>query len=176
MLAKLRDYLIESGSVTAIRVATIRRILHERGVSWQATKMWKTSNGPLARPWRPVTRPTTATLINLGMLLFMDEEGGAVVPMLMLGASGLAAALLWVAAHLHRRGPAGRAAGPPPANRPPVLVLSQYVEQFYAHELLAGGQGAIGNCSRTGSPTPSSSSTPCAGSPPAARSWTRTSS
>ncbi|MFB6820232.1 response regulator [Streptomyces virginiae] len=26
----------------------------------------------------------------------------------------------------------------------PVLVLSQYVDQLYAHELLAGGQGAIG--------------------------------
>ena len=26
----------------------------------------------------------------------------------------------------------------------PVLVLSQYVEQLYAHELLAGGQGGIG--------------------------------
>ncbi|SNX65387.1 DNA-binding NarL/FixJ family response regulator [Streptomyces sp. TLI_55] len=26
----------------------------------------------------------------------------------------------------------------------PVLILSQYVEQLYAHELLAGGQGAIG--------------------------------
>ncbi|KQV18850.1 MULTISPECIES: response regulator transcription factor [unclassified Kitasatospora] len=26
----------------------------------------------------------------------------------------------------------------------PVLILSQYVDQLYAHELLAGGQGAIG--------------------------------
>ncbi|GAA2381057.1 response regulator transcription factor [Streptomyces carpaticus] len=26
----------------------------------------------------------------------------------------------------------------------PVLVLSQYVEQLYAHELLAGGEGAVG--------------------------------
>lgn len=42
-LAKLRDHLIEAGYVTAISVETIRRILHERGVSWQATKMWKAS-------------------------------------------------------------------------------------------------------------------------------------
>src|SRR4051812_38763955 len=45
-LAKLRDYLIEAGHVDAISVETIRRILHERGVSWQATKTWKASNDP----------------------------------------------------------------------------------------------------------------------------------
>ncbi|MEV4754442.1 type II CAAX endopeptidase family protein [Micromonospora sp. NPDC049559] len=44
------------------------------------------------------------TLINLGMLLFMDEESGAVVPMVMLGASCLAAALVWAlaTASIHR--------------------------------------------------------------------------
>lgn len=36
------------------------------------------------------------TLINLGMLLFMDEESGAVVPMVLFGASCLVAALVWV--------------------------------------------------------------------------------
>ncbi|WP_051866074.1 CPBP family intramembrane glutamic endopeptidase [Streptosporangium roseum] len=35
------------------------------------------------------------TLINLGLLLFMDEESGAVVPMALFGASCLLAALLW---------------------------------------------------------------------------------
>jgi hypothetical protein len=45
-LAKLRDYLINAGYVTAISVETVRRILHERGVSWQATKTWKASTDP----------------------------------------------------------------------------------------------------------------------------------
>ncbi|HEY1180453.1 MAG TPA: CPBP family intramembrane glutamic endopeptidase [Phytomonospora sp.] len=35
------------------------------------------------------------TLINLGMLLFMDEESGAVAPMALFGASCLLAALVW---------------------------------------------------------------------------------
>ncbi|WP_433252188.1 lysostaphin resistance A-like protein [Streptosporangium sp. CA-135522] len=34
-------------------------------------------------------------LINLGLLLFMDEEAGAVLPMALFGAACLAAALLW---------------------------------------------------------------------------------
>ncbi|MFE9695026.1 IS630 family transposase [Micromonospora sp. NPDC005806] len=45
-LSKLRDYLIEAGYVTTISVETVRRILHERGVSWQATKTWKASTDP----------------------------------------------------------------------------------------------------------------------------------
>ncbi|MFG3700837.1 IS630 family transposase [Micromonospora sp. NPDC047620] len=45
-LAKLRDYLIDAGYVTTISVETVRRILHERGVSWQATKTWKASIDP----------------------------------------------------------------------------------------------------------------------------------
>ncbi|MEV7279920.1 CPBP family intramembrane glutamic endopeptidase [Streptomyces sp. NPDC093111] len=36
-------------------------------------------------------------LVNLGMLLFMDEESGAVPPMLLLGAACLTAAALWTA-------------------------------------------------------------------------------
>ncbi|MCW3845523.1 hypothetical protein ONA70_36225 [Micromonospora yasonensis] len=32
--------------MTTISVETLRRILHERGVSWQATKTWKASNDP----------------------------------------------------------------------------------------------------------------------------------
>ncbi|MGC5332875.1 transposase [Micromonospora sp. DT62] len=45
-LAKLRDYLLDAGYVAAVSVETIRRILHERGVSWQATKTWKASTDP----------------------------------------------------------------------------------------------------------------------------------
>ncbi|MDX3224372.1 type II CAAX endopeptidase family protein [Streptomyces sp. ME19-01-6] len=36
------------------------------------------------------------TLINLGMLLFMDEESGAVLPMVLFGAACLVAAVPWV--------------------------------------------------------------------------------
>ncbi|WP_230534014.1 hypothetical protein [Salinispora arenicola] len=45
-LTKLRDYLIAAGHVTTISVETVRRVLHERGVSWQATKTWKASTDP----------------------------------------------------------------------------------------------------------------------------------
>ena len=45
-LTKLRDYLVDTGRVSTVSVETIRRILHERGVSWQATKTWKLSNDP----------------------------------------------------------------------------------------------------------------------------------
>ncbi|MBT2444088.1 CPBP family intramembrane metalloprotease [Streptomyces sp. ISL-36] len=38
------------------------------------------------------------TLVNLGMLLFMDEESGAVTPMLLLGAACLVATVPWVVA------------------------------------------------------------------------------
>jgi hypothetical protein len=33
-LSKLRDYLIDTGRVTTISIETVRRILHERGVTW----------------------------------------------------------------------------------------------------------------------------------------------
>jgi transposase len=45
-LAKLRDYLIATGVVSAVSRETLRRILHEGGTSWQATKTWKASNDP----------------------------------------------------------------------------------------------------------------------------------
>lgn len=45
-LAKLREDLIAAGYVTTISVETVRRVLHERGVSWQATKTWKASTDP----------------------------------------------------------------------------------------------------------------------------------
>ena len=47
----------------------------------------------------------------------------------------------------------------------PVLVLSQYVEQLYARELLADRPAGSATCSRTGSPTSTSSSTRSAGWP-----------
>ncbi|MFH8369772.1 lysostaphin resistance A-like protein [Streptomyces sp. NPDC018031] len=57
------------------------------------------------------------TLINLGMLLFMDEESGAVLPMVLFGVSCLAAAVLWTWAAGSRRW-AGASA---PAKLPPVM-------------------------------------------------------
>ena len=45
-LAKLRDYLIEAKIVAAISRETIRQVLIEAGVSWQATKTWKASGDP----------------------------------------------------------------------------------------------------------------------------------
>ncbi len=42
----MRDYLIDVGYVSSISVETIRRVLRERGVSWQATKTWKASTDP----------------------------------------------------------------------------------------------------------------------------------
>ncbi|MFD8995904.1 CPBP family intramembrane glutamic endopeptidase [Streptomyces abikoensis] len=44
-------------------------------------------------------------LVNLGMLLFMDEESGAVPPMVLFGASCLVAAVVWTVARA-RRAPA----------------------------------------------------------------------
>jgi transposase len=45
-LAKLRDHLIETGVVESISAETVRRILAERGVSFQRTKTWKESPDP----------------------------------------------------------------------------------------------------------------------------------
>lgn len=58
-----------------------------------------------------------------------------------------------------------------------VLLLSQYVEERYAADLLATQtRAASATCSNNGSPTWRSSSTPCAASPRAAPHWTRRSS
>ncbi|MFI8521154.1 type II CAAX prenyl endopeptidase Rce1 family protein [Streptomyces sp. NPDC085481] len=45
------------------------------------------------------------TLVNLGMLLFMDEESGAVAPMVLFGAACLVAAVPWVVGAGRRRAP-----------------------------------------------------------------------
>jgi transposase len=45
-LTKLRDYLIGAAVVASISTETVRRILHDSGVRWQATKTWKTSTDP----------------------------------------------------------------------------------------------------------------------------------
>lgn len=45
-LPKLRDYLVAIGVVGQISVETLRQILRRGGVSWQATKTWKTSTDP----------------------------------------------------------------------------------------------------------------------------------
>ncbi len=74
------------------------------------------------------------------------------------------------AAELHRRGRAGGDRGAAPAIPGlPILILSQYVEQTYARELLAGGRGR-GRVPAQGPrrATRASSSRRCAGSPRAA--------
>ncbi len=53
----------------------------------------------------------------------------------------------------------------------PVLVLSQYVEQLYARELLAGGNGGIGYLLKDRVFDSAQSSTRSAGSPPGAPRW-----
>jgi transposase len=45
-LTKLRDYLLATAVVDTVSTETLRRILHEGGVSWQSTKTWKTSTDP----------------------------------------------------------------------------------------------------------------------------------
>ncbi|MEU8005593.1 IS630 family transposase [Catellatospora sp. NPDC049111] len=45
-LSKLRQHVIDTGLVGQVSRETLRRILHEGGVSWQATKTWKSSNDP----------------------------------------------------------------------------------------------------------------------------------
>lgn len=56
-------------------------------------------------------------LINLGMLLFMDEESGAVLPMVLFGASCLAAAGLWTWMSVGRP----RTVEAAPAKIPPIM-------------------------------------------------------
>ncbi|WP_461124165.1 IS630 family transposase [Saccharothrix stipae] len=45
-LAKLRAHLIDRGTVVAISRETLRRILHDGGVSWQTTSTWKSFTDP----------------------------------------------------------------------------------------------------------------------------------
>ena len=49
-LTKLCDYLIAAGLVATISREPLRRILHEGGMSWQATKTWKASHDPECLP------------------------------------------------------------------------------------------------------------------------------
>lgn len=56
-----------------------------------------------------------------------------------------------------------------------ILVLSQYVEESYATDLLEAGGGSA-TCSRTASPSSPTCPTRSAGSPRAAPCWTRRSS
>ncbi|WP_431894691.1 hypothetical protein [Micromonospora haikouensis] len=64
-LAKLRDYLIDAGYVTATSVETLRRILHEGGVSWQAS----------TRPRLYLNTMRTVVVCDpLGRLLFCGER------------------------------------------------------------------------------------------------------
>ena len=45
-LAKLREHLLDRGTVAAISKETLRRILRAGGVSWQTTTTWKASTDP----------------------------------------------------------------------------------------------------------------------------------
>src|SRR5689334_21232418 len=45
-LAKLREHLLAEGIVAQVSRETLRRILHEGGVSWQTTTTWKASPDP----------------------------------------------------------------------------------------------------------------------------------
>ncbi|GAA0936551.1 hypothetical protein GCM10009559_29030 [Pseudonocardia zijingensis] len=45
-LAKLRDHLLGEGVVAELSRETLRRILHQGGVSWQTTTTWKASTDP----------------------------------------------------------------------------------------------------------------------------------
>ena len=45
-LAKLREHLLDRGTVAAISRETLRRILRAGGVSWQTTTTWKASTDP----------------------------------------------------------------------------------------------------------------------------------
>jgi hypothetical protein len=45
-LAKLREHLLDRGTVAAISRETLRRILRAGGVLWQTTTTWKASTDP----------------------------------------------------------------------------------------------------------------------------------
>jgi transposase len=45
-LPKLRDYLMKKRIVPSVAIETLRRLLHEEGVSLQHTKTWKQSTDP----------------------------------------------------------------------------------------------------------------------------------
>ncbi|MFQ6269417.1 IS630 family transposase [Kutzneria viridogrisea] len=45
-LSKLRQHLLDRGTVVAISTETLRRILRAGGVSWQTTTTWKASTDP----------------------------------------------------------------------------------------------------------------------------------
>lgn len=45
-LTKLRDHLLAEGIVAELSRETLRRILHEGGISWQTTTTWKASPDP----------------------------------------------------------------------------------------------------------------------------------
>jgi transposase len=45
-LSKLTEYLVAAGVVASISRESVRQILRAGGISWQATKTWKSSNDP----------------------------------------------------------------------------------------------------------------------------------
>ncbi|MFD9339695.1 CPBP family intramembrane glutamic endopeptidase [Streptomyces sp. NPDC060028] len=75
-------------------------------------------------PYRLMLSGGFHTLVNLGLLLFMDEESGAVLPMLCFGLSCLVVAMAWVGRHALAKVTAPEpepAPGPAPAPAPTTL-------------------------------------------------------
>jgi transposase len=85
-LSKLRDHLLDRGTVAAISRETLRRILHAGGVSWQSTSTWKASTDPdfLAKMHRildlydhPPTDGRVICVDEFGPLNLMPRKGKA---------------------------------------------------------------------------------------------------
>lgn len=66
-LTKLRDYLINHQVVDQISRETLRRILRDGGISWQATKTWKPRTTPSSRPRRPASSRCTTLRPRMGV-------------------------------------------------------------------------------------------------------------
>ena len=85
-LAKLRDHLLDRGTVAAISKETLRLILQAGGVSWQATTTWKASSDPdfIAKMQRildlydhPPTNGRVICVDEFGPLNLMPRKGKA---------------------------------------------------------------------------------------------------
>ncbi len=85
-LAKLRDHLLDQGTVAAISRQTLRRILRAGAVSWQTTTTWKGSTDPdvitkmhriLDLYDRPPVDGPVVCVDEFGPLNLMPREGKA---------------------------------------------------------------------------------------------------
>lgn len=60
-LRKLTQYLVDSGMITPVSFGTIRNVLRRRGVTFQRTRTWKTSNDPHLESKKNGSKSSTAT-------------------------------------------------------------------------------------------------------------------